>query len=217
MFARLRRALCHPGHIGRSLMYRIRRLGLRQVEKEGRLFHQYRGELYPDYLNHGNARQFIAETALPYCQGKGIDVGADRWPLAGTIPIRNEPDVNAYKLDCFEDGSLDFVFSSHCLEHLEKWQDALCLWIRKLKPGGVLFLYLPHESMKLWNPGGPWVGYLHKWKPRHEILIPFLKDHGLEIIDFNPGRDHYWSFHVVGRRTPAEPGVAAGGTCLESG
>jgi predicted SAM-dependent methyltransferase len=94
------------------------------------------------------------------------------------------------------------VFSSHCLEHLSRWQDALRLWVRKLKPGGILFLYLPHESMKMWRRCGPWVGLGHQWIPTHEVVVRFLGDLGLEIVEFNPGRDSYWSFHVVGRRPP---------------
>ncbi len=107
---------------------------------------------------------------------------------------------NAYRLDNFPDGSLDFVFSSHCLEHLERvGKRALRLWLRKLKPGGILFLYLPHESMRLWNPGSPWVGDGHKWQPRHEIVVPFLEAEGMSILEVNKDHDGYWSFHVVGR------------------
>ena len=196
----LLKAILKPGRVIAYLRWRWHTYQVRRVEKDGKIFHEFKGELYPDELNHGNAQQWIGRKAMTYCQGKGIDVGADRWPFSNAIPVRNEPQQNAYKLDQIADGSLDYVFSSHCLEHLDQWQDALKLWIQKLQRGGVLFLYLPHESMKMWNPEGPWVGLGHKWQPKFEILKPFLEQHGMEIIDSTPGRDEHWSFHIVGRK-----------------
>lgn len=182
------------------LAVKLRSMQVKKIYQNGKLFHRYKGELFPDYLNHGNASSFILEKAQRYCQGKGIDIGAGNWPFPGAIPIQDEEHQNAYKLNQFEDNSLDYVFSSHCLEHLEYWEKALVLWSSKIKYGGILFLYLPHESMKLWNPGAPWVGYAHKWQPRYEILVPFLKGIYLEIIEFNPLKDDYWSFHIVAQK-----------------
>lgn len=193
-------AVKHPDRIIPYIIVRIKRLQVSKVVKNGELFYKYKGVLYPDYLNHGNACQFIAEKALTYCKGRGIDVGADKWPLPGAIPILDEEHINAYDLSAFAYNSLDYVFSSHCLEHLDRWEEALALWIRKLKIGGILFLYLPHESMELWNPMGPWVGNAHKWTPKHEILLRFLSEHGIDIIEYNSSRDKYWSFHIVGKR-----------------
>jgi len=200
MFNRLLTAIRHPHRIIPHIIFRIRLLQVSEVLVDGELFHRYKGERYPDYLNHGNACQFIAPKALAYCKGRGIDIGAGTWSLPGSIPIQDEPHMNAYKLDTFPDDSLDYVFSSHCLEHLDNWAEALSLWISKLRIGGILFLYLPHESMKLWNPRGPWVANTHRWKPRHEILLPFLSKRGMEIVEYNASRDPYWSFHIVAKR-----------------
>ena len=197
---KIMKVIKHPDRIIPYIICRINQLRIAKVVKNGELFYKYKGTLYPDYLNHGNACQFIAEKALTYCKGKGIDVGADKWPLPGAVPIQDEPHMNAYNLNAFEDNSLDYVFSSHCLEHLHRWKEPLLLWVSKLKMGGILFLYLPHESMKLWNPRGPWIGDAHKWKPKYEILLPFLTSHGMDIIEHNPYRDKYWSFHVVAKR-----------------
>lgn len=173
---------------------------VRRVQRGGAWFYKYQGVLYPDYLNHGNAAEHIRTTAVRYCTGRGLDIGADRWPFPGATPVYNEPQRNAYRLDDIPDASQDYIHSSHCLEHLERWPDALRLWIRKLRPGGHLFLYLPHEDMKLWNPGGPWVRDGHKWQPTVAVLKPFLESLGLKVVDFNPGRDRYWSFHLVARK-----------------
>jgi SAM-dependent methyltransferase len=170
------------------------------VRKGGSVFYKYKNNLYPDYLNRGNAVSFIADKAREYCHGYGVDIGAGQWPFPGAVPIQEAEHENAYKLDNFPDSSLDYVFSSHCLEHLDRWQDALALWIAKLKPGGILFLYLPHESMHLWRPGAPWVGDCHKWVPTYEAISSFLAGKGAEVVEYNPARDRYWSFHIVARK-----------------
>lgn len=183
-----------------SLLGEVKKRQIKKVVRNDKLYYYYKGDYYPDYLNHGNAISFIFKKAQKYCHGCGVDVGAGKYPFPGAIPIEDESHQNAYKLDGFQDNSLDFVFSSHCLEHLECWYKALTLWISKLKTGGILFLYLPHESMKLWQPGEPWVGSTHKWQPNHEILLPFLKGNGMEIIEYNQLRDSYWSFHIIAQK-----------------
>ena len=167
---------------------------------EGAVFYKYKGELYPERLNQGNACAFILEKAEEYCCGRGVDIGASKWPLPGATPILDSQHQNAYKLDDFADGSLDYIFSSHCLEHLTRWKDALRLWITKLKPGGILFLYLPHKSMKLWRPGAPWVEHDHKWIPQAKIINNFLKKNSMKVVEYNPGKDDYWSFYVVAKK-----------------
>ena len=176
-----------------------KKLFLKKIIKDGEVYFKYGKEVYPEYLFRKKASSYIKDKALRYCRGRGIDVGAGAWPLEGAIPIENVPEENAYKLDRFRDNSLDFVFSSHCLEHLDKWQGALSLWIRKIKPGGILFLYLPHESMKLWRPGEIF-GMAHVWSPKWEILVPFLEKAGLKILEYEKNRDRYWSFHIIARK-----------------
>lgn len=45
------------------------------------------------------------------------------------------------------DASVDAVFSSHLLEHIEDTDAALAEWWRVIKPGGYLVLYLPHKDL----------------------------------------------------------------------
>ena len=65
------------------------------------------------------------------------------------IDIDIDDPWDAYNLPDLE---VDYIFSSHCLEHLPDWVGALDYWNSKLKIGGILFLYLPHKSQKYWNP-----------------------------------------------------------------
>ena len=110
---------------------------------------------YPRYLNQGNAKSFVEDIASEYCRGRGIDIGAGRFPFQDAIPVDNGTQINANNLKRFVDKSVDYVFSSHCLEHLDAWKEALRESIRVLKKGGILFLYLPHESMVQWHPNSP--------------------------------------------------------------
>jgi len=43
-----------------------------------------------------------------------------------------------------EDEQFDWVYSSHCLEHIEDHKLALKNWMRILKSGGYLIVYIPH-------------------------------------------------------------------------
>lgn len=180
----------------------MRAVGLERYARNGQIFYGYQGASYPEAVALGQAMGHIKDIALRYCQGRGLDIGANCWPLPGAHPVDNFPDENAYRLDKWPDGALDFVFSSHCLEHLSRWQTALLLWTSKLKPGGVLFLYLPHTSMTLWKPGSPWVGDDHVWSPTVEAIVPVLEQGGMELVSIDPGPDSYFSFHIVSRKRP---------------
>jgi ubiquinone/menaquinone biosynthesis C-methylase UbiE len=152
---------------------------------------------YPDYLKKGNMSQAVKFLAEKYCQGKGVDVGASDWPIVGARVIENKKEENAYKIQ-EKENSLDFVFSSHCLEHLDKWQDALKEWHRVLKQEGVLVLYLPHPSCEMWLPEA---NKYHKWSPNPKAVSEFLeKELKMKIKEITYLPDGYLSFVVVGEK-----------------
>lgn len=151
----------------------------------------YRGELYPEYLKRGNAQQFIAPTALQFCKGRGLDVGAGKWPLPGAVPIDLARGEGAHDLPA---GEWDYIFSSHCLEHLENPVAALEHWKTRLRASGTLFLYLPHPDMAYWRPQNC-RKHLHLFWPKD--VAAMLTDLG--FVDVIHGeRDLAWSFAVVG-------------------
>ena len=152
---------------------------------------EYRGAKYPEYLKHGNAMQYIAPVAAQFCRGRGLDVGAGKWPLPGAIPIEAENGGDALALP---EGPFDFVFASHCLEHLADPVAALEHWRSRLRPGGTLFLYLPHPDMRYWRPQFC-RKHRHIFWPRDTAEM--LADLG--FVDVIHGeRDLAWSFAVVG-------------------
>lgn len=154
----------------------------------------YRGETFPEYLRHGNACRFIAPAALEFCKGSGFDVGCGDWPLEGAIPIDLKRGGDAMALP---DGPpADYIFSSHCLEHLPDPIGALEHWRWRLRRGGVLFLYLPHPDMIYWRPQHC-RKHLHTWTP--EQMAEIVADLGFEKV-IHSERDMAWSFSVVGQK-----------------
>lgn len=161
----------------------------------------YKRGFYPDYITVGGASHAIFREALKFCRGNGIDLGAGLWPLPGAIPVdvMRGPGFGRTIQD-FSDGSLDYVFSSHCLEHIDDWQRALAEWVAKLKVEGTLFLYLPHPACAIWHPGSPFVGDGHKWVPTPEIVAAALERIGCNIIGRDDGPDAMFSFYVCARK-----------------
>jgi predicted SAM-dependent methyltransferase len=95
----------------------------------------------------------------PFCTGSGIDIGFGGDPI---VPHAICIDMlhayaqykthvqhlhgDAQSLHWFQDGSLDFIYSSHVLEDFRDTRAVLDEWLRVVKPGGYAVLYLPDEQ-----------------------------------------------------------------------
>lgn len=149
---------------------------------------------YSDYLKKGAAIENCKYLAKKYCKGKGVDIGASDWLLEGAKPIEDNIDENAYRI-LEDNNSLDYVFSSHLLEHLSDPDRAINEWGRKLKSGGILFMYLPHPSCHMWRSEN--LEY-HLWNPDPyylEKLFNERKDFDIKYISYLP--DGYMSFACI--------------------
>ena len=158
---------------------------------------RYRGRFYPDHLFVGGAAWGALSAARRLCRGEGADIGAGFWPFPGATPVdpaRGPGKENS--LDGMPPGKLDYVFSSHCLEHIDDWQAALDRWVELLRPGGRIFLYLPHPDCEIWHPGSPVVGDGHRWIPTLEAVASHLEKRGLRVIEADPGPDVMGSFYL---------------------
>lgn len=123
---------------------------------------------------------------LKYCVGKGLDIGCgdDKiCPDAIGVDRRIVPGVtclvhSADKLE-FHDETMDYVFSSHCLEDLFDRRKGLREWLRILKPGGYLILYLPDKE---WYPnvGHPLANKAHIVDVTPELIMGDLDSTGVE-------------------------------------
>lgn len=82
-----------------------------------------------------------------YCRGRGLDVGYGGDPVTTNCRGWDVEDGDAQYLQGVPAESLDFVYSSHTLEHLEDPALALANWWSAVKPGGHLILYIPHRDL----------------------------------------------------------------------
>lgn len=77
-----------------------------------------------------------------YLVGDGVDIGCGTDPVTPTC-VRWDRDRDAYKLT----GEYDWIYSSHCLEHLERPVQAVEAWWSCLRPGGRLIVVVPHRDL----------------------------------------------------------------------
>jgi SAM-dependent methyltransferase len=85
-----------------------------------------------------------------YLHGLGIDVGAGDDVLVvphGSVMCWDVEQGDGQYLASVPDQSMDFVYSSHCLEHLVSVNTALTNWYRVLKPGGWLYAVVPDYTL----------------------------------------------------------------------
>ena len=152
---------------------------------------------YPAFQTNGFAARFIMPFALEVCKGEGVDIGCNRveWKFPGSYPV--DPAINQYHATDFPYTNLDYVFSSHCLEHIPDWVGALEYWTNSIKSGGVLFLYLPDYSQEYWRP---WNNRKHV----HMFTPNILRDYLTSTKKFNrifvSGVDLYNAFTVIAEK-----------------
>ena len=78
--------------------------------------------------------------------GKGIDIGCGSDPIYPDARPFDVADGDANKITRHVSETFDYVFSSHCLEHMVDPFDALREWWSLVKPGGYLYAAVPDED-----------------------------------------------------------------------
>jgi predicted SAM-dependent methyltransferase len=158
---------------------------------------KFKNKIYPFFQSIGNASQFAIPYAKHVCIGEGYDIGCMKkeWSFPNSIPI----DLS------FNDGfsatnlpkkNVDYIFSSHCLEHIPNWVDVMDYWYETLKTGGVLFLYLPDYSQEYWRP---WNNRKHFNIFTPQIIEDYMIDKGYKNI-FKSSTDLNNSFMIFGEK-----------------
>jgi predicted SAM-dependent methyltransferase len=157
---------------------------------------QHLDKYYPEFQSRGNAAQFAIPYAKHVCSGTGVDVGCNReeWKFPGAYAV--DPTINDFNALNFPYDDLDYIFSSHCLEHLTDWVSVLDYWTSKLKSGGVLFLYLPDYSQTYWRP---WHNRKHVNIFTADIISDYMQDNNYTNI-FKSGVDLNNAFIVMGQK-----------------
>lgn len=159
----------------------------------------FKGVTYPAFQASGFAARFAFPFAQEFCKGVGFDIGCNRaeWSYPGSILIDPvlQPEYDAMNLPPI---SVDYIFSSHCLEHLPNWCDVLDYWGAKLKEEGFLFLYLPDmNSQVYWRP---WHNKKHIHYLNRDILTEYFKDRPVWKDVWLSGTDLNSSFCVIAEK-----------------
>lgn len=135
-----------------------------------------------------------------YFVGNGIDIGGlpdplnlyvELFPLIKSVKIWDLSDGDAQFMHNVLDESLDFVVSSHCLEHLVDPVEGIVNWFRILKPGGHLVITVPEEDLyeqKVWpsnkNHDHKWTFTIWKessWSPKSINVLDLVKTLGPSV------------------------------------
>ena len=156
----------------------------------------FEGEIYPEFQAKGNAAQFALPFAKYICKGKGLDIGGNNpdWALPGARLIDLTITSDAFDAFNLPDEEYDYIFSSHCLEHLPDWVGALDHWTSRLKIYGQLFLYLPHPEQRYWRP---WNNRKHINMLEPEHIRGYLEARNYHEIVVTEGYDLNHSFYAT--------------------
>ncbi len=82
-----------------------------------------------------------------YCKGEGLDIG---YGVETVVPECSGWDLqngDAQYMEGIPDESFDFVYSSHCLEHMKDVRITLKNWFRLVRPNGYLIVAVPHRDL----------------------------------------------------------------------
>lgn len=158
---------------------------------------KFKNESYPFFQAKGHAAQYAFPYAKQLCKGIGYDIGCRKgsWAFPDSIPIDIIFD-NGYHALNLPKKEVDYIFSSHCLEHIDNWVEAMDYWYEILRKGGILFLYLPHYDQKYWRP---WNNRKHRHIFTPQIIQDYMTHKNYKNI-FTSQRDLFHSFMIFGEK-----------------
>lgn len=146
-------------------------------------------------------KEIWSETEKSYLQGEGIDVGCGNDPVFSHVIPFDQQHGDANNITHFIHRKLDFVFSSHCLEHMHDPYHALKEWYEILKPGGYLFILVPDEDLyeqghfpSRYNTDHKWTFTIAKeksWSPKSVNVVDLIKSLGGETVSIKLQDNNY--------------------------
>jgi len=161
------------------------------------------------------ARKILA----PYCSGNGLDLGAGGDGITKTaICVDREESSGARAhvgvspthlvgdvadLRWFKDDVLDYVYSSHTLEDFDNTAEILKEWVRVIRPGGNLVLFLPDQPT--YAAACAAAGSLPNQAHKHaEFSLGFVRErlpsNTVEVTSIWPFPGNSYSFALVARK-----------------
>lgn len=162
-----------------------------------------------------------SDLELSVLQGKGIDIGCGPDPVFETARRFDLEQGDANHITRFVSDTFDYVYSSHCLEHMHNPPGALLEWWQLVKPGGYLFFVVPDEDLyeqgffpslfngdhkatftirkdKSWSPVSYNVSDLASRLPNGKIIAIDLQDFGYDRkLSFRGSGRPNWLVHKM--------------------
>lgn len=173
----------------------------------------------------GNESGKIRWEIVRWTRGRGLDIGAGMHrTFPHFISVDNNidaqlfghamprPDIfvkDAGDLSLLADASMDFAFSSHMLEHVEEERLVKVLreWLRVVRMGGYLVLYLPDED-EYPKVGEPGANPDHKWNVSYNRVMELMHhtDVPVDLMDFQKrNADQEYSLFFVFKKVKETP------------
>lgn len=172
----------------------------------------------------GNEAAKIAWEIVRWTRGRGLDIGAGLYrTFPHFITVDNNidaqifghqmprPDIfveDACKLDVLASETMDFIFSSHMLEHVAEESLVKCLreWLRVIKPDGYLVLYLP-DADEYPKVGEPHANPDHKWNVTYNAVMELMAHAGPhDLMDFQKRNEGFeYSLFFVFKKVKSTP------------
>ncbi len=136
-------------------------------------------------------RLFDPNFLRKYFVGEGLDIGGkpdplalykELFPLMTRVRTWDWEDGDAQFLRGVENESIDFVHSSHCLEHLVDPVEGLRNWFRVIRENGYLVISVPDEDLyeqgifpSIYNRDHKWTFTIYKKKSWSDRSINLLE------------------------------------------
>jgi SAM-dependent methyltransferase len=135
-------------------------------------------------------------------RGKGIDIGCGNDPVFTDVRRFDVQDGDANRPSDHTKEQFDFVFSSHCLEHMLSPSDALRDWWGLVRDGGHMYIVVPDEDLYeqgVWpsahNSDHKWTFTIRKqksWSPVSVNIVDLVGElPDCEVIRIATQDNHY--------------------------
>lgn len=157
------------------------------------------------------SKGFWSDFEFSILKGDGIDIGCGPDPVFPDVKKFDAQDGDANHITRHVKGDFDYVYSSHCLEHMNDASQALAEWWKLVRPGGYLYFTVPDEDLyeqgffpsignsthkstftiykeESWSPASRNVRDLASALPNGEVVSIDLQDQNYDRSLFRPGR-----------------------------
>jgi SAM-dependent methyltransferase len=163
-------------------------------------------------MSYNSETESCRHRLAKWCVGNGVDLGFGGDPIVPTAICFDRQECHSARSKTkepaspthfawdvstlpFKDGVLDYVYSSHCLEDFEDTVSVILEWVRVLKRGGVLVLFLP-DQVAYEKVGGDNAAHKHK-----DFSLKYVKGRIPQccevVYELFPVENNAYSFDLV--------------------